>query len=815
MKTSLHKDLSSGGWHSSVMTTYSVDPSFFDSFIERQLRRSGCENNILLADAAMLTRALSSTPAAFHSAGRRYAIVPVNISGCFHPKVHLRFGRDKARLIIASANATAAGWCRNLEVLGDIDWDRRKDDQLHAPLIRKAYEYLMHWLRDASIEAIQYKCRMIERESPWLRDLPTHKEDIELPDGSRVNILCDRGGDSPSILRALVNRLAGERARKLVVVSPYWDTQLRGLRELRKALSDCETHIVLNPERSVFPVNALSSKDDVDFVALRTKADPRRFPHAKVILVETRSSDHVLFGSANCSDDALGLRTGPARNAEVCVYRRLPPGSVRHMLELDLKKKLPRKSIQQLPPSDNASDDESRAFNPGYMELAGRVILWYPPAGIDGVGATISIGAATGAVQASNGRLSANLQSVPPGVLVAHVTLRTGEVSGPVVVHDEYALRRAAPGQIDGRLRETFDRIRRGEEDLLDLAQYAHIIFAPEVVQQAQARSAAKGARGVRRDRKAVNYETPEQFRDAVSLEPATGSSGRFSVDDPGLLQVLAIVMRGVSGVGAHEESEALEREEDTHLEAGDSEDDEGSSEDVGQESDTEATRTVERSGKPWCFTPEEITRRRNRLKKTMDSFQELLDTLVADPSLVSSRVATQTAFMIQLMMLACTLPHQRQDGSNVRLMVFYPIHASDRECSFALRVARMLKALWIGDDSIAQHLALGASYQSLPDDIVAWIVLSRWAIARASLAGKGLPGILPSKIADVARGVYAATRRLGPVVPGAEVQMMRELDSKIGFSPEETADLKRYVEELSALSSRGREATSMTMVEI
>ena len=790
------------------MTTYSVDPSFYDSFIERGLRRSGCENNILLADAAMLTRALSSTPAAFHSAGRRYAIVPVNISGCFHPKVHLRFGRDKARLVIASANATAAGWCRNLEVLADIDWDRRKDDRIHAPLIRKVYEYLMHWLRDASIEAIQYKCRMIERESPWLRDLSTHEEDIELPDGSSVNIFCDRGGGSPSILRALVDRLAGERARKLVVVSPYWDTQLRGLRELRKALSGCETHIVLNPERSVFPVNALSSKDDVDFIVLPTKADPRRFPHAKVILVETRSSDHVLFGSANCSDDALGLRTGPSRNAEVCVYRRLPPGSVRQMLELDLKKKLPRKSIQLLPAPDNASEHESEAFNPGYMELAGRVILWYPPVGIEGVGATISIGATTGAVRSSNGRLTADFPSLPTGALVARVTLRTGEVSGPVVVHDEYALRRAAPGQIDGRLRDTFDRIRRGEEDLLDLAQYAHIIFAPDIVQQAQARSAAKGARGIRRDRRAVNYETPEQFRDAVSLEPATGSSGRFSVDDPGLLQVLAIVMRGVGGVGAHEESEALEREEEAHLEIGDSEDDEGSSGDVGQESDTEAQHTVERLGKPRCFTPEEITRRRNRLRKTMDAFQELLDTLVADSSLVSSRVATQTAFMIQLMMLACTLPHQRKDGSSVRLMVFYPIHHSDREYSFALRVARMLRALWIGDDSIAQHLAWGASYQSLPDDIVAWIVLSRWSIARAALASKGLAGVLPGKIRDVAKGAFAATRRLGPLVPEAEAQMMRELDSKIGFAAEDTADLRRYVGELSALSSHGLATT-------
>ena len=119
------------------MTTYSVDPAFYDSFIERRLRRSGCENNILLADSSMLTRALSSTPAAFRLAGRKYAIVPVSVEGCFHPKIHLRFGRDKARLIISSANATAAGWCRNLEVLADLDWNPRAEESPHGSMIRR------------------------------------------------------------------------------------------------------------------------------------------------------------------------------------------------------------------------------------------------------------------------------------------------------------------------------------------------------------------------------------------------------------------------------------------------------------------------------------------------------------------------------------------------------------------------------------------------------------------------------------------------------------------------------------------------------
>ena len=789
------------------MTTYSVDPAFYDSFIERRLRRSGCENNILLADSSMLTRALNATPAAFRLAGRRYAIVPVSVDGCFHPKIHLRFGRDKARLIVSSANATAAGWCRNLEVLADVDWSVRDEESPTGALIRKVYDYLMHWLKDVSVDSIQYKCRMIKRESPWLRDLSDNEEDIELPDGSLVNVFCERGGDSPSILRQFVDRVKDERPKRLIVMSPYWDAQLRGWRELRKAFRDCETDIVLDPERNAFPVDALTSKDDVEFRVLKAAANRKRFPHAKMILIETRSADHVLFGSANCSDDALGFRSKGSRNAEVCVYRRVAPGSVRNALDLDLKTKLRRSDLRPVVPEDEEDDSGVERFDAGYIELSGRTLGWYPTQGIDGVGATIQLGKFSAEVHVSHGRFCAELASQPNEVLVAVVTLRSGEISRPVIVYDERALRRAAPGQIDGRLREAFERIRSGEEDILDLAQFAHIIFAPDVVREGRSGVGGRNERSRRGDRKATVYDTAEQFRQAVTLEPASGASGRFSVDDPGLLQVLAIVMRGVGAIGASEDAESRERESDSELEAGDSEDDADLAEAGESNSAANEPRRPMQVGKTRVYTPEQITRRRNRLKKAMDAFQELVEGLASTPSQVTSRVATQTAFMIQLMMFACTSAHRREDGADVKLMVFYPMHPADREFSFALRVARMLKSIWIGEDCVAQHVVISADHGSLPDDIVSWIVLSRWAIARASLAGKGLAGILPSKFDEIARGVYTATKRMGPISREAEAAMMRELDAQIGLSANDSAKLLRYAGGLSANSLPGRGA--------
>jgi hypothetical protein len=177
-------------------------------------------------------------------------------------------------------------------------------------------------------------------------------------------------------------------------------------------------------------------------------------------------------------------------------------------------------------------------------------------------------------VKVLNGRLCAEFRVTPTGPLIALVILKSGQVSSPIVVHDENALRRAAPGQIDGRLREAFDHIRKGKEDLLDLAQHAHMIFAPDPAQAAAAHVRRGGSRLQRGDGKAVAYQTPDEFRRAVALEPASGSTGRFSVDDPGLLQVLSIVMRGVGGVGTPEDREILDDQDDADLEAGDSEDD-------------------------------------------------------------------------------------------------------------------------------------------------------------------------------------------------------------------------------------------------
>jgi len=213
----------------------------------------------------------------------------------------------------------------------------------------------------------------------------------------------------------------------------------------------------------------------------------------------------------------------------------------------------------------------------------------------------------------------------------------------------------------------------------------------------------------------------------------------------------------------------------------------------VEQENNTRVNGDALPAGAERRFSIEQINYRRKKLIGAMDDFQALLERLAQDPSQISSRLTAQTAFMINLMIYACTFDHKRQEGGSVKLMVIFPFHGSDRSCSFAFRVAQMLKVIWAGKNRIAQYITVDVRFQSLPDDMVAWILLSRWAIARSYLSGRNTRGLLAEQIGKLAKEVYTFTAALGPIVPEVETLAMRELDGRIGVQATQTEDLVLY----------------------
>lgn len=797
MTASLFKDLARSGWHSSIMTTYSVDPAFYDGSIEYRLRTYGCENNILMADAVMLKRALNATPEAFKNAGRRYAVVPVQVAGCFHPKIHLRLSTDGARLVIGSANATAAGWGSNHEIVTAIDWRKQATSSAAdavGSLIRRSYDYLTHWLQAVAGDAIDFKLRLHRRDSPWLEGLEPNFEPIVLDDGSAVDIFFERGGDDLGMMSRFLSLTEGENPSRLIVISPYWDANLDGLREIQQRLSGCKTVIALNPALNEFPVDALGQESPVTFSAIHDGSEGHRFLHAKVIVIQTDKADHILFGSANCSDDAMGGATIRARNAEVSVYRRFPPGEGCKLLELDLSRTIERSNIRPPQPNKKLFQSGTSAIPAGSIEVVEKSLTWWPASGAQAEGAEILVGeAALPTRQVGNGQYRTQLIADPTFPFVVRVRFADGKVSDPIIVHDETALRVASPGVTDRRLRNAFNRVLRGEEDIIDLAFQAHLIFESGDSSGSLTGRATRSSERPNKERETKDYLTSEEFRDAVSLKPATGESGRFSIEDPGLLDLLAIILRGVTDVGGREARRRQDKEEDADLQAGEREDGDELTDEEPQspaaDSPLSQLELVQRT-----FSQAQIDRRKSQLKKAISGFEKMLEKLSAEPSTVSSRLTAQTAFILNLMVFACTKDHHRTEGAPVRLMAFAPGSNLDRELAFAVRAGRILQTIWVGGRTgpLIDRLDLDHRQNPIPDDLFFLIVMSRWTIARACLSTMDGVGNehLGKILQTMAVKIYQASSRYGPLDGESEYGFIAKLDESLGFSEAETRKL-------------------------
>ncbi len=797
----LFRDLKQAGFHSSVATTYSVDGAFYDGSVQRRLRRFECVNNIVIADVSMLSRALTATPETFALAGQRYAIVPARVCGCFHPKILLRLGARRARLVVGSANLTAAGWGVNLEITACFEYRHGDVERAVAgPIIRKAYDYLLRWLEPVQGESIAHKLRLHRRDSPWLADVEANGAPVLLPDGTTADLLCEFGDGKPGIMSRLVEMVDGERVRQLVVVSPYWDDDLSALRNLRTALRMPTTIIGLNPLVSRFPTAAMEKDRRVRFTAVPVEQGTERFLHAKIIIVSSDKADHVVFGSANCTDAALGSVGRGGTNAEMAVYRRLSSGTALHMLGIDISREIDP-SVFGLPTRDPFVGGAEKILA-GLVEVTGKVVRWWPSPNVSGVGATLLSGGGTRPMVGGGSFFSTVLDRLPAFPMIVRFRLADGSTTEPTVVHDSQRLFASSPGVVDGKTMRMFQDIEAGRADLIDLAQRANQLFAlgPE---------RPSGGGGKQRKPEPTGtgeYTSPEAFRAALELPTPASSTGfgpRFVTSDPTLLQLLRIVMRGIvdlpdSGAELAKERES-ERYEDERLLTGEKEDgDENAPEPPKSEEDE--TESPEGSGgqqeppkKKGLYTLEDIERRRRYLMKALAKFDALLERFASDTGPVDENLIAQATFILSLMSVAVTMPHRVETGSSTKLMTFEPMNNS-RNSSFVIRAAQMLRKIWVGNGKtppITSRLPARPKILPPPQDLELFIVMSRWVMARAHGAtAKGRSKELLGIVGKVAVQIFGATATFGDVDSAEEERLVRQLDASIGFLPAETDDL-------------------------
>lgn len=808
MPFSLFDDLKRSGFHSSVLTTYSVDPAFYDANIQHRLRAFGCQNNLLMADAAMLSQALEQLPEAFLHAGRKYLIAPIEGSGCFHPKIMLRYGKTKARMTLGSANATSSGWGSNRELVSRLRWSQSSDspdDAIHCRLIARAHDWLLARFPALPDTDLAYKLDLLNSQSPWLANTPRGDGVEELADGSLIDLLLSDPGSVFGIGDRFLRRIDGS-VERLVIISPYWDASLEALKSLHADLGGPATHIFMtladNPEarQSTFPLPALDMSLKPKFHPLGDDAR-NRFLHAKLIIAQTREHDYLLYGSANCTIAALGPRRRAGSNCEAGIFRRLPRGTIDDTLGLDYLKTIRRRGIAA--PERPEPSAGTPSFHPGRIERKDDRLFWSAPPDIDPVGAELVIGESRLPVAVPAGmRPYARIDSSLGGAtIVARVAMANGRLSRPVIVADPDMLMAAAPNPLANNIKRRLDAVLNGESDLIDLARDAHLIFGDRQPRRAIGFGSEVRGRSITA-LVGQDFDSPESFREALALKADLKAGAFAHADNPALQLLLQIVLRGIVQL---EDSESIDRSSVASaaaLASGERQDDEG---DEGDEDDgtliqAKAPQKHQTDAAP--ISRETFERNRTALERAIDRFEEHVAALARSDELLDLDFVTRALFMIYLMLYGCSHRYAVEGGELDVLIPFSGIGTRRQEEGFLLRAARLISRIWGRSftDGLLARIPLDRELANVPTPILTLVILSRWVLAailtEARVAGgaKSFAGILETQIPQIFRSTSAFAFTDQAQVEATVAQMARQ----IGMPGPQAEEIVRTMVELS-----------------
>ena len=298
-------------YHSALLTTYSFDPIFFESFYLPTLRRVGISNIVVLMDANMYDRLLADSSYQFHRVTQNnYTLVRQENrhSGVFHPKMALLFGENEGVLVVGSGNLTYSGLSNNEEV-----WNVFHvlgNESIHYPLFYKAWKYLSN-VSGGSSPLVKKQIDWMLEQATWL-----HKESdvntVVLSSGEECHILYN-SSDS-TIINALYASVGENKIDEITVIAPFYDTEGNALKELQKHFSPKSLKCVLDLERQSAPYALLQGDSTIAFHK-STTSNPL---HAKIIELQGKEESWILCGSANAGNMALG--TSPAVfNDEACI----------------------------------------------------------------------------------------------------------------------------------------------------------------------------------------------------------------------------------------------------------------------------------------------------------------------------------------------------------------------------------------------------------------------------------------------------------------------------------------------------------------
>jgi hypothetical protein len=744
------------GFHSAFLTTYAFGAQAFEDVPFSRLRGSGCRNIVVLADRLMVNLGFAELgPPKF--AGSSYHLVKADAPGAFHPKITLLVGAKKGRLLVGSANLTALGLGGNKELVAGLSYSEGvPGDARHfaavLSYIRGKVPSDDLWFATAMQRAL--------RSTPWLRDAMEGPLPIEEAE-PEIALLFDRA-DSTIIDQIAVN-VGGDPIERLIVVSPYWDMKLEGLARLRAILGTPPTDLLIDAEATYFPKSELPRFSDVGIFRVDA-SDSKRFVHAKLIIAQGRSWDHVISGSINCTLPAFLGPTVARGNAEAGIYKRVAPGTALAALGLETYRNAPlqSKDLHDIALSAAQRPIGEEFADGGTITLQSGRIVWKPPTGLAPQSVTsITLqdrdGAAFGKLidltHDGNADWRVDLEAGRPKSGV--VRFLDGSVSAPVQVIDldVLAVRTLPPAQ--GRKKSLTDILAEAMNEDLILIEALNQLEALELEEAGatadllpQAMSAPTGVLA-KQHHAILPYE---EFVCARTMAMAQGNPflGAFFGRHDSAANTLSVALNRIIGIVGID----LDADEDRELKAMAAMDFHIT--ELAAPEDAAPSALLEEAPKPTKATKQAVATAK-KMKDAVDAFEDRCRSLKGKP--ISTAELVRLRALLQIL-----LSHAQPIRGPALATQILPIHTKD-SYDWPRLVGRLLKQHF-GTTRALQTLQV-AQDETEQKRVLEYLAMADWAAKAAVAAAASHPKTvdLRGPLESLAKGLSAQVTMIVGVV--------------------------------------------------
>lgn len=302
-------------YHSAVMTCYTFDPVFFNTYFMPRLRTCGITNVVVMMDAGNYDYLMEEYPNYnLDASTQTYTLIrqkPLN-NGVFHPKIIMLIGQDSGLLCVGSGNLTYSGCSLNEEIWGAFSL--HGFDSIYAPLFSDALRYLSHISKSDSKLVNQQFLWMTENSS-WLGKIVSDINGLVEKDGETFRFLCN---ENESIINQVTAIIGNKNIKNLRIISPFYDINGSMINTLYQRLSPEHISCVVAQD-GTYPYdfilktpawlsfhlwNEVRSQDDSGIKKL----------HGKLLQFEAEDATYLLIGSANTTNNALN-----GANDEACI----------------------------------------------------------------------------------------------------------------------------------------------------------------------------------------------------------------------------------------------------------------------------------------------------------------------------------------------------------------------------------------------------------------------------------------------------------------------------------------------------------------